>query len=161
MKETKSHLFDVLEHFDTAMLCTRQPDGTLRARPMAVAEAQRNGDLWFVTSVETGKIDEVLNDSGVVAAFQSKTRYLSISGRAEIVGDETLIARLWQEAWREWFPQGKDDPRLVLIHVRATEAEYWDRSGAKGLRHVFDAAKAALKGERADGRDEEHGRVML
>ncbi len=162
MDDVKRSFLEMLERFDAGMLCTRQPDGTLRARPMAVADARENGDVWFVTGLGSGKVEEVLNEPGVVVTFQSRARYLSISGRGEIVGDEALIERLWKPAWRVWFPEGKNDPRLVLLHVRATEAEYWDESGTRGVRYAFQAAKAALKGQRPRPSDaEEHGHLVL
>ena len=161
MDEKRSFL-EVLEHFDTGMLCTRNPDGTLHARPMALAEVQDNGDLWFVTSVGTGKVEEVLKDSNVLVTCQGKTRYLSVSGVAELVGDEQMIDRLWREPWRAWFPEGKDDPRLVILHVRATAAEYWDESGTRGMRYAYEAAKAMFRGKRLHPGDGElHGRVAL
>ncbi len=162
MNEMKRGFLEMLERFEAGMLCTRQPDGTLRARPMAIAKAQENGDVWFVTGVGSGKVEEVLNEPGVVVTFQSKSRYLSLSGKAEIVGDESLIEALWRSEWRVWFPEGKDNPGLVLLHVRATEAEYWDERGARGARYAFEAAKAALKGKRPTADDvEEHGHLML
>lgn len=160
MADVKQGFLDVLKRFDTAMLCTRQHDGTMRARPMGIADAQENGDVWFVTGLGSGKVEEVLKDSAVVVTFQSKKRFLSLSGRAEVVGDEAKIEALWREDWRPWFPEGADDPRLVLLHVRATEAEYWDESGGRGVSGAFEAAKAALQGKRGDEM-EEHGHLML
>lgn len=159
MTEAKRSFLEILGRFETGMLCTRQPDGTLRARPMGVADVQENGDVWFVTGLGSGKVEEVLNEPGVVVTFQSKRRYLSLSGRAEIVGDDARIEEVWRPEWKAWFPEGKDDPQLVLLHVRATEVEYWDESAIGGMRYVFEAAKAALTGTRAEG--EEHGHVML
>ncbi len=158
---SKASLLTLLEHFETGMLCTRQGDGTLRARPMVVARVQHNGDVWFLTAIGTGKVEEVLKDPGVVVTFQSRTRFVSLSGRAEVVGDEQLVESLWRDDLEAFFPQGRNDPRLVLIHVRATEAEYWDERGARGMRHAFDAAKAALTGNHAVTNDEEHAHVML
>jgi general stress protein 26 len=158
----ENEFLHILERFDTAMLATRQPDGTLHARPMAVARAQNNGDLWFVSDIGSGKVEEVLRDSGVVATFQSPGRFLSISGTAEVVGDEALIEAIWREDWKTWFPLGRDDPGLVLIHVRAREAEYWDETRTRGVRYAFEKARAALRGrpfERADA--EHHGKLEL
>ncbi len=160
--DEKQSFLEVLQHFDTGMLCTRNPDGTLHARPMALAEVRDNGDVWFVTGVGTEKVEEVLKDSSVLVTCQSKTRFLSLSGVAELVGDEAMIDRLWREPWRAWFPEGKNDPRLVLLHVRATAAEYWDESGTRGMRYAYEAAKSIFKGKRMHAGDGEvHGRVSL
>lgn len=147
---TENGFREVLAHFGTAMLCTRQPDGSLRSRPMAVARSEDNGDVWFVTQLETGKVEELLRDPHVAVTMQSKTRYLSLSGRAEIVGDPAALDELWRASWRAWFPEGKHDG-LALLHVRATEVEYWTETGA--MRWAF----AALTGAAA----RTHGHVLL
>ncbi len=162
MDDTKRSLLVLLDRFDTGMLCTRQPDGTMRARPMAVAQIEQNGDLWFVTGIASGKVEEVLHEPHVVVTMQGRRRFVSVSGHAEVVGDEEKIAELWREEWRAWFPEGLNDPRLVLLHVRASEAEYWDETGTRGAKHALESARAALSGKRAPGHEvQEHGHVML
>lgn len=141
---------DVLEHFDNAMLVTRSSDGTLRGRPMAIARSEADGTLWFFTSVESGKVDEILSDPRCAAVMQGSLRYLSLSGQAELVRDRKRIDDLWQRPYEAWFKQGKDDPDLALIHFVAAEGEYWDSSGAKGLRYVFEVAKALARGDTVD-----------
>lgn len=159
MNDMKQCLLDLLDRFDTGMLCTRQRDGRLRSRPMAVAKVDESGDLWFVTGVGSGKVEEVLNEPDVLVTFQSRTRYISLSGRAELVGDPQRLEELWRDEWEAFFPGGRDDPRIALLHVRAQEAEYWDAS-PRGVRHAFEAAKAALRGQRIDDA-EEHGHLVL
>lgn len=63
---------------------------------------------------------------------------------------------------RVWF-EDKDDPRIVLIHVRSEEAEYWDVSGTEGVKFVLRAAKAAITGEKLKGHDDvdNHAKVRL
>ena len=161
MRKNDREFVELLQSFDTAMLATRQPDGAMRSRPMAIARAQSNGDLWFVTAID-GKVEEVINDPDVLATFQSRDRYLSVTGQAEVVGDQGLIDAVWRERWRTWFPAGQRDPRLVLIHLRAKEAEYWDDSATHGVRWAFERAKAALEGRTLTPQEaEHHGHVYL
>lgn len=156
MTDSKHEFRENLKHFDTAMLVTRSTDGTVRARPMSIAAAEEDGDLWFATSVGSGKVDEIWQDQRVAATLQSKERFLSISGHAELVRDRAKIHQLWRDTWKVWFPQGKDDPDLALIHVVAEEAEYWDQHGAKGLRYAFEAGKSLIQGKRPDPIGQEH-----
>lgn len=141
---------EVLEHFDNAMLVTRSSDGFLRARPMAIARSEKDGDLWFITSIESGKVDEIVSDPRCAAVMQGMTRYLSLSGRAELVRDRKKLDDLWQKQYDAWFEGGKDDPNLVLLHFVAEEGEYWDSSGTKGLRYIFEVAKALVSGGTVD-----------
>ena len=157
-ESTKQHLKDLLESFDTAMLVTRHDDCD-HARPMAVAGVEGANTLWFVTSQNAPKSDEIRRDSRVSATFQSATRYVALSGRAELMSDPAKVNDLLKPSWKVWFPDGKDDPKLVLIKVTVTDAEFWDNAGTKGIRYAFVAAKALLKGEEPTPASGQHGRV--
>ena len=50
-------LRELLDDFDAAMLVTRRPDGSLRSRPMAVADLDADGTLWFLTQADSGKME--------------------------------------------------------------------------------------------------------
>jgi hypothetical protein len=46
------------------------------------------------------------------------------------------------------------------VRVDATSAEYWDRSGAEGLKFLFEGLKAVVQGRSPDiAEPERHGRV--
>lgn len=160
MAEGNRKLQDVVQDFDNAMLVTRDANGTLRARPMAVADMGGDGSLWFVTSIESGTANEILGDSHVAVTFQGPTRFASISGKAEVVRDRKRVEALWRPAWRAWFPNGKEDPSLVLLQVHATSGEYWDQTGTRGLKFAIDAIRAVVRGERPNPqRIQDHGSV--
>lgn len=133
---------DILATFETAMLVTKTPSDVLRARPMAIAQCDSDGDLWFVTDAESGKIDEMINHPQVAVTCQAGSRYLSLSGRAAVSRDRSKIEALWRDSWLSWFPAGVDDSTLVLIHVDAIEGEYWDSEGLKGAQYRFQAGEA-------------------
>jgi general stress protein 26 len=156
---TWQRLQELLEGFDEAMLVTHTPDGRMRARPMALAEARENGVLYFATAVDSPKVEELLADPRVAVCLHEGRRYVSITGTARVTDNRALIERLWSEAWKLWFPQGKDDPALCLLEIEPEEAEYWDQSGVKGLRYLFQAARAYVSGERMSSEAAEHGKV--
>lgn len=152
---------ETLKRFDNAMLVTKTLEGQLRARPMAVAQCESDGDLWFVTDDESGKTDEIARDPNVAVVFQSGAHFLSLTGTATLCRDRDKVEALWNEAWRVWFPEGVDDKNLVLVNVTTTDGEYWDVSGLKGLQYLFDAGKAYLKGEQPAVGEQQHGHVSL
>lgn len=145
--DTRQHLYDLTKDFKTAMLVTREPDGTIRARPMAVAEMSPNADAYFSTSIKSPKIAEIEADPQVLITFQGRNEFASIEGTATVVRDRALIDRLWTEDWRLWFPKGKDDPTLCLLKVSAERGEYWDTTGVRGIRFLFEGMKAILQGQ--------------
>ncbi len=161
--ERDDKLRELLEDFDTAMLVTRSASGELRSRPMAVADVEADGILWFLTQRDSGKMEEIARDSHVNVVMQSSMKFVSISGTLTPVDDPAKVAELWNEAWKVWFPGGKDDPALVLLKVQGDKGEYWDNSGMSGIRYLIKAGKAYLSGTRPDmeGDPKIHGKVEL
>jgi general stress protein 26 len=149
-QNTQAHLLELLESFDTAMMVTRTADDGMRARPLSLSDQHDRLQLYFATSVDSPKVGEILWDPEVLITLQDSKRYVSIGGIATITRDRSLIDRLWREAWRVWFPQGKDDPSLCLVVVRPRTAEYWDQGGAKGIKYLFEMAKAYATGTTPD-----------
>lgn len=154
----KEHLKDLLESFDTAMLITRHGERE-HARPMAIAGIEGANTMWFATSQDAPKSDEIRSDSRASVTLQSDKRYVALSGRATLVADRAKIDELWKPTWKAWFPNGKDDPNLVLIRLTVEDAEFWDNAGTKGIRYAFEAAKALVTGEEAAPVSGQHGRV--
>jgi general stress protein 26 len=150
----------LLRSFDTAMLATRTSDGALRARPMAIARVDDDGTTWFVSDADAPKAQEIGQRSEVAVVMQSDSAWASLSGRASTVLDRELLRAMWNESFRPWFPEGPDHPEIVLIRVEPAIGEYWDRRGARGLRHLWDAARAYASGRSPD-EDLAHGKLEL
>ena len=152
------HLRKLLKGFTSAMLVTRATDGRMHSRPLAVADTDGTV-LYFATAIDSPKVKEIEADPRVNVCLQGESRYVSIVGTAKVVTDRSLIERLWSEPWKLWFPEGKGDPSLCLLRVEPEEAEYWDQSGAKGLRYLFQAAAAYLEGRQPTSDEDQHAKV--
>ncbi len=163
-QQAQQHLQELLHKFDTAMLVTQErTGGASHARPMAVADVAADGSITFISRADAPKVDEIKHDRDILAVFQQPRQYLSVTGRAELNSDRARINQVWKESFRTWFEGGKDDPNIVLIVLRPSEAEYWDNTGAKGLRFALEYATAYVKGEtlKGPGDVEQHGKVQL
>ncbi len=158
-QESIEKVNDLIKDVQIAMLTTID-GGTLRSRPMQTQEAEFDGDLWFFTSTDTHKTDEIEKDNRVNVAYASPSdnTYVSVSGTASLVNDKEKIEELWIPILKAWFPKGLDDPTLILLKVSVEQAEYWD-SASSTVVQVVGFVKALVTGERADGGD--HGRVNL
>lgn len=137
---SREKLVELLGTFDTAMLVTASSDKTLHSRPMALLQVEPDGDMWFLTSGSSGKVNEIAADSHVNVALQKDHEYASVCGRARVLRDRAKLDDLWNEQLRVYFPTGKDDPDLALIKVRPEEGEYWDHGSAQGIKYLFEAA---------------------
>lgn len=131
--EKLEHLADLIDGIEIAMLTTMSADGLLVSRPMATQKRDARGTLWFVTSTETQKVDELLKEPRVnLAYYKDRTReFVSVSGLARVVSDRAKVRDLYQDDWRAWFGDeggerngGPDDPRILLIAVEAQTAVY-------------------------------------
>lgn len=125
---------------------TTSADGRLISRPMAVQEVEFDGDLWFFTKRGGRKVEQVGREPRVNVAFSSKSSWISVTGEAEIVRDVGKAKQLWNAGIEAWFPNGPEDPEIVLLKVHADGAEYWDTPGA-GIVSVLSFVKAKVTGK--------------
>jgi len=154
----------LVNEIEIAMLTTRREDGHLVSRPMATQNWLAGADLWFATSRDAEMLDEIGRDPHVnVAYYRDGTReWLSVSGQAFASDDRDTIRRLWRHDWKTWFPDrggaengSADDPRIVLIGIRAHTAAFMTAVGSRP-RVLFDVAKAAVQGTRPHLGDVHH-----
>ncbi|MDQ2818292.1 MAG: pyridoxamine 5'-phosphate oxidase family protein [Candidatus Eremiobacteraeota bacterium] len=158
--ENVGKLGDLIAGIKVAMLTTVDASGTMRSRPMGTLDADFTGDLWFFTSKNSGKSDELQSDSRVNVSYAApdKNRYVSVTGTARVVHDRHMVEELWSPAHKAWFPKGLDDPDLGLIKVEVESAEYWD-SPSGTVTQIIGLVKALATGQRAEVG--EHERVEL
>lgn len=136
-KEAIEKLKSLTEGIDFCMLTTMD-DGHLRSRPMSTQEFEFDGDLWFFTSDQTHKVDDIRKDSRINVAYSDPgdNRYVSVSGRGEILKDREKIEELWSPVLKAWFPEALEDPSLCLLKVAVDQAEYWDTPSGKIVQLV-------------------------
>ena len=158
-EESVEKLKDLIEDIDFAMLTTIN-GGHFRSRPMSTQEYEGDNLLWFFTSDQTHKVDEIEADNRVNVSYAKPDDnvYISVSGRASIVKDKAKIEELWSPILKAWFPEGLDDPTLCLLKVTIQQAEYWDSPNSK-LVQIAGFVKALVTGKSADGG--EYGKVNL
>ncbi len=149
-------LAELIKDIQFAMLTTVDEDGSLRSRPMATQEQEFDGDLWFFTAASAAKVDEVQHEHEVNVSYAApdKQKYVSVSGKGQLVRDQNKVKELWQPALKAWFPDGLDDPDLALLLVRVEKAEYWDSPSSAVVR-IAGFTKALVTGQRYEGGENE------
>jgi general stress protein 26 len=158
----REHFLELLQKFDTGTLVTHGRDGQLHGRPMSVARKDKDGELWFLTSADSGKVSELTRDERALVSFADSDRFVVVDGVVETVQSPDIARALWKEPFRLWFT-GPDDPKLVVLRFAPTSGEYWNNAGAQGVKYAFRAAKAYIKGEQlkdAEKDVEQHGVVQ-
>lgn len=159
--EAVKKLGELIKDIKFAMLTTTDTDGSMHSRPMATQQFSFDGDLWFFTDRTTQKVEEILQDKEVNVSYANpdKDRYVSVSGRAHIVRDRAKIKELWNPIYQAWFPEGVEDPNLVLIRVPVDQAEYWNTPDGK-LVQVYGFVKSLIVGKRPVGIGE-HEKIAM
>jgi general stress protein 26 len=144
-------LGELIDGIEIAMLTTHADDGSLVSRPLQTLQFDGGGELVFFTSIASSKIDELTQNPDVNLAYAnpSKQVYVSVRGRARIDRDRVTIDELWSPMQKVFFPQGKDDPDLVVLRVRVRDAAYWESAGNFILR-ALDFAHGMLSKEPRD-----------
>ena len=140
-------LWALIKSTQIGMLTSLNANGKLNSRPMAMAQTTFDGFLWFFTEAACSKVDEVHHHSQVSVNFvdAEKNRFVTISGKAQIVHDRAKARELWRPFLRAWFPQGVDSPEIALIRVKVETAEYWESASSQAVNVSLTIETPAVK----------------
>jgi general stress protein 26 len=100
------------------------------AKPMSVARADESGNIYFLANKNSHKINTISEDNRVHLVFihPGKDLFLDIYGEAYISTEKESIEDLWSSSAKPWFKEGKDDPAICIIRVKADTGYIWDES---------------------------------
>lgn len=151
---TGREAFEKLAHIakdHTAMLCTTDAQGNWIARPMATQGVDADGTVWFFSKRSSEHVDQLRADPRVKLMYMNEGRseYVALDGVARESRDQAKIEELWSDWAKTWFPEGKQDPSLVLLAVEPTIAHYWDTKHGK-VAQLFGMAVGAVTGKETD-----------
>lgn len=149
-----------LKDIKFTMFTTIGKDGNLYSRPMATLEIDErkfDGRLWFFTSINSPKVQNLRSDLHVNLAYAKPEdqKYISVAGTANLVNDRAKMKELWTPVMKAWFPEGIDDPDIALICVDVESAELWDSPPSKVVQ-LAGMAKAIATGKPYDGEKHQH-----
>ena len=150
-QHTDEHtLWTLIKDIKFGMLTHRHTDGQLHSAPLTTQNKADDKDtaLYFFISRKSEMAACVAKDGNVNVAYAhpGDDRYVSVSGHAVIVEDQTKKDYLFTPFAKAWFPGGATDPDLALLQVSIGHAEYWDVKESK-MMQLAKMAKAAITGE--------------
>jgi general stress protein 26 len=171
--QTEHHHEDLIGHaaverikhiVDKAESCffttTTAVTGSCSTRPMGAQQVDNEGNIWFLSSSDSHKNQEIISDPRVTLYFQGSPHsdFLVLKGIATASRDEHKIKELWKPIFKTWFTEGEDDPRISVIKVTPVEGHYWDSKhgfAVAGVKMVI----GALMGKTLD--DSLEGKITL
>ena len=140
-KRTKStatrKVAKLMRDLDFCMFTTHAGRGGFHARPMSNnGEVEFDGDVWFFSAADSRKVREIKANPTVHLAYADLEdwRFVSMTGRAQVIRDPEKKAELWMDDLERWFDDGPDSEGIVLIKVTPSLVSYWTRSGSGDLR---------------------------
>ncbi|WP_312676297.1 pyridoxamine 5'-phosphate oxidase family protein [Microbacterium sp.] len=131
--EAAARVKELVEDIDFTMLTTADAAGNLVSRPMSTREMDENGDIWFFTSDDTKKVDEVEADHDVGLSYLDAKgmRFVSVAGTARVVHDRAKMEQLYTSSLDIWFEDGLETPGIALLKVTPHETEFWEPAHGK------------------------------
>ena len=159
-EEALKKMKELVEDIGTCMFCTNTQEIPFNTRPMATADVDDEGNLWFISNVESHKNDEIKNDDKVqlIYAKGGDSHFLSVSGKAAIIQDQEKIDEVWNMFAKAWFKEGKKDPNVSLIKIVPSDVYYWDTVHGK-MVSLLKIAVSAVSGASMD--DGVEGKISL
>ena len=145
---TSKLIWQHIEAIGTCMMVTHDGDD-VRARPMRGISRPEQNAIWFFADRESRSDEEMRQNPVVCLTYTSQNNevYLSVSGRMSRVVGKATIAELWNEDAGAYFPNGPDDPRVVLLRFEPEIAEYWTAPSSP-IVIAIKFLEARLLGER-------------
>ncbi|CAD6893123.1 unnamed protein product [Tilletia controversa] len=151
---------DIIKDIKVAMLTSRAADGKLASRAMQPVHIDSLATvIRFFANIESGKTDDIENDSHVNLSFldHKTSDWVSVAGKATINSDVETKKKHWSSGIQAWFDRGSepehtgkhDDPRAILIEIHPEEIRAFKAHGK--LKFLAETAKAAVSGDAAAG----------
>jgi general stress protein 26 len=111
-------------------------------QPMTAFVERETNTLWFFTKDDTDLAQAAGSGADAAFMFMDKKLQACVDGRLSLAPrDAERIDRYWNAHVAAWYPEGKDDPTLVLLRLDVTEAAVWITEGGL-LKYAFEVAKA-------------------
>lgn len=97
------------------------------ARPMSVQKTDEEGNLWFLSALDSSKNIELSSrpDASLFFHGSDHAEFMELQGHVIITKDKDKIDELWGPIVKNWF-DGKDDPRITVIQFIPDSGYYWD-----------------------------------
>jgi general stress protein 26 len=123
-------------------------------QPMTQFAERETGTLWFFTRTDTDLVHQI-DEGKAMFVLQNDRFQACIGGRLSQSRDRERIDKFWGPVVAAWYPEGKDDPNLVLLRFDLEDAELW-LTDAGPIRFAFEVARANTTGREPDLGDRAH-----
>ncbi len=134
-KEARAKAEKLLEKAKAVFLATNGSlGGHPNVRAMQVARAEGVVRIWFATSLDSGKIIELVKDNkATIYGYSPRTNAeFRLWGNVTILDDLESRKHIWQDEFKAFFPGGVNDPDLRVLRFDANNGVYNTPEGKSG-----------------------------
>ena len=148
-KDPREIVEKIMKDTRIAVLTYTDAQGRLVSTPMGTQDFEDASVVWFITGLDTDKVDAIRANPQVNVSYSSDNGWVSYSGTATPSKDKAKLDELWDASASAFMHTEKDDPRSGLLEVHGQTAEYWSSDGA--VKTAFEFAKGLVsKGDEPD-----------
>ncbi|MEX3610723.1 pyridoxamine 5'-phosphate oxidase family protein [Rothia sp. LK2588] len=147
---TQDQIVEIMRGERFVMMGSVSESGKIQTHPMTPQQVDEDADVWFFITLDGDQAQQLRQTPEVNLAFAETGSWLSVSGTVEFVDDRAMIEELWNDSAKAYFPQGKDDPNLGLLHFKSESAQFWGIPGGKA-NALAQIVKNKVTGKRASG----------
>lgn len=127
----------------TIMLGLSSSDAPPRPMTALTTGDHDHGPIWIFTARDTELGEAVVATTPAFFTFVSKGHdiFATVHGLLSPHNDRAMIDSLWNPFVAAWYPEGKDDPSLLLLRFDPSQAEIWLNGSSllAGLKMLFGA----------------------
>lgn len=119
----------------------------MHMQPMTPYADIEKAELWFIASAESDLVAALGHPDTAYLTIQDPDAglYASASGPIEVSEDRDKLDDIWSPAAAAYFPGGRDDSDVTLLHMPLRQVAVWrSQDGAPNLGRKI--ARAALGG---------------
>ncbi|MEO6445287.1 MAG: pyridoxamine 5'-phosphate oxidase family protein [Gemmatimonadaceae bacterium] len=150
----------LIESFHAAMFTCVGTNGAPCSWPLPMRRDPQNQLLYLPSLASSPVVAEVERDARALVTMQDRRVYVSLTGRAMVTGNRSVLAERWSDRWLSWFPEGANDPQLRLVCFAPHTGEYWE-DDSHGLAQLVQSAKVLLTNGDAPPHTVDHAKVSL
>ena len=148
-KDPREIVEKIMKDTRIAVLTYTDAQGRLVSTPMGTQDFEDASVVWFITGLDTDKVDAIRANPQVNVSYSSDDGWVSYSGTATPSKDKAKLDELWDASASAFMDTEKDDPRSGLLEVHGETAEYWSSDGA--VKTALEFAKGLVsKGDEPD-----------
>lgn len=149
--EAAKKIKELAEAARICLMITNLHQVPLSIRPMATQKVDEQGYVYFLSVKDSDAVMHINATPEVQLTYsnQDKSEYMGLYGKAETYRDQKQIDEMWNSFIKTWFPEGKDDPNLIIIRFKPEQGYYWDTHHGKVVQ-LLGMLYGAVTGKETD-----------